>query len=263
VSGSPDIGVPEEARLARERQFHDAVARDLSPELLLPQPPGPLEEALLEAAGDLRGRRVLDLGCGSGDLTLMLLERGARVTALDLSPEMVRIARERAELFGRPDDADWVAAAVEASGLPSGAYDLVLGRFILHHLELEPAAAEIVRLLAPQGRAVFLENSARNPVLMLARRHLAGRLGIPRLGTEDEMPLRPSDVGVLSHAFGSVELSYPVFEFLRLFDRQVLRFRWPRLSRAIAAADTEIARLVPLVRPFSFRVLVTATPIRR
>lgn len=185
------------------------------------------------------------------------------MTALDLSPEMVRIARERAELFGRPDDADWVAAAVEASGLPSGAYDLVLGRFILHHLELEPAAAEIVRLLAPQGRAVFLENSARNPVLMLARRHLAGRLGIPRLGTEDEMPLRPSDVGVLSHAFGSVELSYPVFEFLRLFDRQVLRFRWPRLSRAIAAADTEIARLVPLVRPFSFRVLVTATPIRR
>jgi hypothetical protein len=107
---------------------------------------------------------------------------------------------------------------------------------------------------------VFLENSARNPVLMLARRHLAGRVGIPRLGTEDEMPLRRTDVTVLSEAFESIELSYPVFEFLRLFDRQVLRFRWPPASRLIAAADAAIARLVPAVRPFSFRVLVTATP---
>lgn len=258
-----DASPSAEARLAREREFHDDIARELSPELLPPQPPGPLEEALLDAAGDLRGRLVLDLGCGSGDLTLMLLEREAHVTALDLSPEMVRIARQRAELFGRTTDAAWVAAAVEASGLPSGTYDVVLGRFILHHLELDRAAAEIVRLLAPGGRAIFLENSARNPVLMVARRHLAGRFGIPRLGTEDEMPLQHRDVAVLSKAFGSVELSYPVFEFLRLFDRQVLRFRWPRVSRLIAAADTAIARLVPAVRPFSFRVLVTATAVGR
>ena len=263
MTRASDLGPSAEARLVREREFHDDIARELSPEHLPPQPPGPLEEALLAAAGDLEGRRVLDLGCGSGDLTLMLLERGAHVTALDLSPEMVRIARQRAELFGRTPDAVWVAAAVEASGLGSGAYDVVLGRFILHHLELDRAAAEIVRLLAPGARAVFLENSGRNPLLMFARRHLAGRFGIPRLGTKDEMPLQRRDVAALAREFDSVDLTYPVFEFLCLFDRQVLRFRWPRISRLIAAADTAIARLVPAVLPFSFRVLVTATAAGR
>ena len=67
---------------------------------------------------------------------------------------------------------------------------------------------------------------------------------------------------LLSRAFGAVELSYPVFEFLRLFDRQVLRFRWPPLSQVIAWADAALVRLIPPARRFSFRVLVTATPPR-
>jgi SAM-dependent methyltransferase len=245
-------------RLAREQRFHDQLALELSAADLHPERPGPLERALLDAAGPLPGRRVLDLGCGTGDLTLMLLGLGAQVTALDLSPAMVALARKRAELFGPASAAQWVAAPVEASGLPSGRFDVVLGRFILHHLDLERAAREISRLLAPGGRAVFLENSGRNPLLMVARDHVAGRFGIPRLGTDDERPLSAADVEVLSRAFGAVELSYPVFEFLRLFDRQVLRFRWPAVSRVIARADAALARCVPPIRKFSFRVLVTA-----
>jgi SAM-dependent methyltransferase len=246
------------ARLAREQRFHEDLARDLSAAELPPEGPGPLERALFATAGPLAGRRVLDLGCGTGDLTLMLLELGAQVTALDLSPAMVALARQRAELFRPGSTAQWVAAPVEASGLPSGRFDVVLGRFILHHLDLERAAREISRLLAPGGRAVFLENSGRNPLLMVARDHVAGRFGIPRLGTDDEKPLSAADVEVLRRAFGAVELSYPVFEFLRLFDRQVLRFRWPAMSRVIARADAALARNVPPIRRFSFRVLITA-----
>jgi SAM-dependent methyltransferase len=250
-------------RLAREQRFHDELALDLSAADLHPERPGPLERALFAAAGPLAGRRVLDLGCGTGDLTLMLLELGAQVTALDLSPAMVALARQRAELFRPGSSADWVAAPVEASGLPSGGYDVLLGRFVLHHLDLNQAAREISRLLAPGGRAVFLENSGRNPLLRLARDHVAGRFGVPRLGTDDERPLSRADVELLSRALGSVALSYPVFEFLRLFDRQVLRFRWPAISRLIARADAGLAQLVPPVRRFSFRVLVTATPPHR
>lgn len=59
--------------------------------------------AMIGLAGDVRGRRVLDAGCGSGPLSAALRERGAIVTGLDSSPAMVALARQRlgddAELF--------------------------------------------------------------------------------------------------------------------------------------------------------------------
>jgi hypothetical protein len=56
-----------------------------------------------------------------------------------------------------------------------------------------------------------------------------------------------------------VRLSYPVFDFFVIFDRQVLRFRRPRLSRVLRALDGAIWRMLPPARKFSFRVVVTAT----
>jgi hypothetical protein len=54
-------------RFSREREFHDRLAAQFDPAEMLPKRLGPLEQAMLERAGDLRGRRVLDLGCESGD----------------------------------------------------------------------------------------------------------------------------------------------------------------------------------------------------
>jgi hypothetical protein len=93
---------------------------------------------------------------------------------------------------------------------------------------------------------------------MAARRHVAGRFGVPRLGTEDEHPLAPADIAALAPHFADVRLTYPVFEFFRIFDRQVLRFRSHRASRVLRAMDRGAGR-VGRLRPYSFRVLVTAT----
>ncbi len=91
-------------RLARERAFHDQLAADLTPERMPPEEPGSLETALLGAAQLRPGMRVLDLGCGSGDLTISMLDDGAKVTALDISPMMVHVAERgepaRGRLFG-------------------------------------------------------------------------------------------------------------------------------------------------------------------
>ena len=216
-----------------------------------------LDAAMLAAAGVGPGLRVLDLGCGSGDLTLHLVATGADVVALDLSPGMVDVARRRVEIFGGGAHATFVAAPVERTGFPDRRFDVIVGRFILHHLDVGRASAEIARILCPGGRAVFAENSGRNRMLMLARRHVAGRFGIPRLGTEDEHPLSAMDVDALRSAFSSVELRYPIFEFLAIFDRQVLRFRHPALSRALRRIDRLVGR-VPTLAQYSFRVLVVA-----
>jgi SAM-dependent methyltransferase len=252
------VSSPEElavARLERERVFHDEIAADLVPGEMPKTALADLDAAMIAEARIGPGLRVLDLGCGSGDLTLHLVETGAEVFALDLSPGMVEVARRRIETFADGASASFVDAPVEQTGFPDAHFDVIVGRFILHHLDVSAAAVELARILRPGGRAIFAENSGRNRLLMLARRHVAGRLGVPRLGTEDERPLSSSDISAIGSAFASVELRYPIFEFLTIFDRQVLRFRYRALSRLLGAGDRMMGR-VPLLARYSFRVVV-------
>jgi SAM-dependent methyltransferase len=119
---------------------------------------------------DPRGKHVVDYGCGNGELTLQLLERGAaHVTAFDLSPEFVELARARAARHGVEDRADFLVADAHDLPLADGSVELAAGVAILHHLDLRAALAELMRVLAPGGRAVFVEPLAHNPVLRLGR----------------------------------------------------------------------------------------------
>jgi ubiquinone/menaquinone biosynthesis C-methylase UbiE len=242
----------------REREFHDALARNLDVEgLASDREPDALDRALLELAGEVGGLRILDAGCGQGDLTLHLLKHGSHVTALDLSAGMIDVVRRRAQrLPGENQRLTTVAAPLEQSDLPAAGFDLILGKFILHHIDIASGAHELLRLLAPGGRAIFIENAGDNALLAFARDRLAGRWGIPRLGTEDEHPLRSRDVAALRTVFERATAHYPVFEFLVLFDRQVLRFRSRRATRAIRGIDNAVYRLAPRLRRFSYRVII-------
>jgi SAM-dependent methyltransferase len=220
-----------------------------------PRGPDGLERELLARAGDLTGLRVLELGCGTGDLTLQLLARGAAVTGLDLSPGMVDIAQQRVERFTRSTDANFVVAPVERSGLPRQSVDLVIGKWILHHSSIPGAANEIRRVLRTGGRGLFAENSGLNPVLALSRRYLAGRWGIPVYGTKDEHPLTAQDYAIFDRTFARSQLHFPDFCFFQLFDRQVLRFRHARLSRLFRRLDQAAGRASPL-RRYSYHVIL-------
>ncbi len=88
--------------------------------------------AVLAAATVGPGDQVVDLGCGTGQLSLPLAERGARVLAVDVSPAMVQRLRERAGQ--RPGGLECLAAPIETLSLPSGSVDLVVTSYALHHL---------------------------------------------------------------------------------------------------------------------------------
>ena len=115
--------------------------------------------AILRLAGDLRGRRVLELGCAAGLLTEQLAEAGADVLAVDREPEMVAHATRR--LAGR---ADIVVANLEEpfDDLHTGSIDAVVASLVLHYLEdWSPLLAELHRLLVPGGVLVF---SVHHPI---------------------------------------------------------------------------------------------------
>ncbi|MGR7024039.1 class I SAM-dependent methyltransferase [Geodermatophilus sp. URMC 62] len=90
--------------------------------------------------------RVLEVGCGAGDLAVLLAERAARVDAVDRSPEMVALARARVPATVRVVEAD-----VLALELPAGGYDAVVGVSSLHHLPLEEALRCLGAAVRPGG----------------------------------------------------------------------------------------------------------------
>jgi len=245
-----------QARWDREQAFHDALAQHLDPEAMPASAPVRYDEAVLAAAHVAPGTRVLDLGCGQGDLTLALLQRGAEVTALDLSPGLIAVARRRTELYAGGRHAQFIVAPVECTGLSSSSFDVIVGRWILHHVDLQAAAAELSRLLAPRGRAVFLENSGANPILNVARDHFAGRFGIPRMGTKDERPLISDDWRMLETCFTSVRAEFPIVDFFELLNRQVFRYRFRSIRIICRELDRLLAR--SRLRKYSYRVLVIA-----
>ncbi|MEU6670434.1 methyltransferase domain-containing protein [Streptomyces sp. NPDC046727] len=107
--------------------------------------------AMLALAGEVAGRRILDAGCGSGALSAALRDRGAVVTGIDASAEMLALARRR---LG--DDVDLHALDLR-DRLPfaDGAFDDVVASLVLHYLEdWGPTLAELRRVLRPGGRLI-------------------------------------------------------------------------------------------------------------
>jgi hypothetical protein len=98
-------------------------------------------------------------------------------------------------------------------------------------------------ILRPGGRGGFVETMGLNPLLSFARNRLAGRAGVASYGSEDERPLERSDLRVLEASIGPVELSAGELRFLRIFDRNVLRYRSAAASKLLSVLDEGLARL--------------------
>lgn len=101
-----------------------------------------------------RCRNVLEIGSGAGDFSRLLARRAERVLALDLSPQMTRLARERSGLF---PNVDFVTGDVMSHPLPAGQFDCIATLTTLHHLPAEPALRKIRNALKPGGTFVCLD----------------------------------------------------------------------------------------------------------
>ena len=116
----------------------------------------PLEYAYA-LLGDVRGRSVLDFGCGSGENTVLLASQGARVIGLDISAPLIELARQRLAVNGLAGTTAFVVGSGHDVPIADTSIDVVFGIAILHHLDLAVAAQEVHRVLKPGGRAIFQE----------------------------------------------------------------------------------------------------------
>jgi SAM-dependent methyltransferase len=226
----------------REREFWDEHVPDLDRVFTrYSRGPEPNTRAMLDAVEPLQGRRVLDFACGAGLTAAFLAQRGAQVTAIDISPGSVQRAGELAERAGL--SIELIAGELGPDTFPAASFDAVVGRYALHHVHLPTMAPILAELLVPGGRGAFLETMGVNPLLRVARRRMAGRSGVASYGSDDERPLERSDLRVLRQSFDSVELTVGELRFLRIFDRNVLRYSRPGAARALGAIDDGLLKL--------------------
>nr|WP_276541900.1 class I SAM-dependent methyltransferase [Bacillus infantis] len=122
---------------------------------------------------DLRGKRVLDIGCGGGIYSRALADMGAAyVTGLDFSRELLEAADRASE--GYPQ-IEFVYGNAYETGREEEAYDLVLERAVIHHLDQLPAAfAECFRVLRPGGFCLIQDRTPEDCLLPGSSTHIKG-----------------------------------------------------------------------------------------
>ncbi len=119
--------------------------------------------------GDVRGKTVLEYGCGDGMNTVLLAPRGAHVKSLDISPDLIEVARRRLTANNVSGDVQFIVGSAHDLPLPDESVDVVFGMAILHHLDLSLSAREVHRVLRKGGRAIFQEPVRNSKLVKLVR----------------------------------------------------------------------------------------------
>lgn len=158
-----------------------------------------------------RCRRALEIGCGTGRFSRLLAARAESVLALDLSPQMIRLARERSE---HHPNVDFVAGDVMARQLPDDEFDCVATLTTMHHLPFESALRKIRKALRPGGVFLCLDLYRRSDFGDLLRDGLAypASLFLTLLKTGRPRPPREVREAYAEHGETDTYLTLPEVE---------------------------------------------------
>lgn len=223
----------------------------------------------LKSFGNLRGKRILDLGCGFGETAVYWAKKGAIVEGVDISSESINLAKKLAKKYNVTKTCNFAQMTAENLKFKSSYFDFAFGNGVLHHVTLEPSAKEIWRVLKKGGHAVFVEPLAYNPVISVYRK-IADEVRTPT-----EKPLTFKEINSLKKIFKHVE--HREFELLTLsmfiwffivnrvspnadrYWRKILRVRGTqkKVLKFLIKMDKYILTLVPPLRYLCWDTVIT------
>ena len=209
------------------------------------------KEYIFKLIHECQPKHILDFGCGSGDSTTELAAIGYDVLGIDVSPELIALAAERARLDGVVDRAKFLAVDGTTATLPKEAFDLVLVQAVLHHVDLAESLRTLDHVLSPGGFLIIVEPVAYSRALQWLR----DRSPVEKDISPNERQLNHRDVRQIGERFEIVRLRHFTIlqRVLRLIKVTGPLFDWP--ARALAVVDFLLLR-IPGMDHFSATVVL-------
>ncbi len=269
--GTQKLMTPDTITQQREAAFHDAWASSVHLDDVLVrecfEAPTALEnQFILSRMGSLAGKKLLDIGAGLGESSVYFALQGARVTTVDISPQMVETALALGKKFGVT--LEGIVSGAEDLRLPEASYDIIYLANTIHHVHDRASLFEqMSRALKPGGMFFSYDPLAYNPAINIYRRMATA------VRTPDEAPLTLADIKLAEKYFRRVQHREFWIATLLLFMKYYLFDRvhpnqdryWKRILREtpkrlwwwmpLRALDRALTR-VPLVRWLAWNVVI-------
>jgi ubiquinone/menaquinone biosynthesis C-methylase UbiE len=171
-------------------------------------------ERMFQLVGDVRGKKILIIGCGDANTTVLMALKGAEVWATDVSLEAAKIQERMARSNGVQNQVYVVVSGAEELSFPQHFFDVVFGTAVLHHLtdHLEALSSEIRRVTKGSGFAMFAEPVVRSSFLQKIRRLFPA----PHI-SPGERQLTDADLEKLTLGFETEFFPYNVLSRLTYF----------------------------------------------
>jgi len=176
--------------------------------------------------GNIEGKKVLDIGCGRGNLSFYLARKGASVIGIDLSKNFIKFCKNQMNLLNL--NVDFRVMNAQIPDFEDNTFDIIVGSRILHHLpDIELFFRECKRLLKKKGFITFIEPLKKNPIVEMNRKHLN-----PKKRTKHEHPLFLSEVMIAKKIFGNIKHAeyYIISPSTMLFK---ILFKKPRIYKIL------------------------------
>ncbi|OGX14910.1 MAG: hypothetical protein A2166_03445 [Omnitrophica WOR_2 bacterium RBG_13_41_10] len=111
------------------------------------------------------GMRVLEIGCGTGELTKMFQNNNSRILSIDVSFDLIGIAKRKV----KSDKVTFLLQDASNLGFAENSFDTIIGSSVLHHLEVDKALKEFYRVLRPGGSIFLTEPNMMNPQIVIQK----------------------------------------------------------------------------------------------
>ena len=132
----------------------------------------PAQEYAYHLMGDLHGKRVLEIGCGLGVNSVILMEKGAKISAIDISLKRLETVQKVFQEY-KIAGIQLYCASGESLPFQSNCFDIVYANAVMIHLDKDQTYSEIQRVLKPGGRVILVEPMKYHPLVNLYRWTLA------------------------------------------------------------------------------------------